>query len=69
MSPTRLEWPLQFLPTRNSCTIPVTTPIATSMRNDLSENRVALRYLGLWVGTQAVSRPAVREAGGKGGRR
>ena len=43
-SPTKREYSLQFMPNWNSCTIPVTTPMAKLIRNSLPKNCVAWRY-------------------------
>ena len=40
-SPTKREYSLQFMPNWNSCTMPVTTPIAKLIRNSLPKNRVS----------------------------
>jgi hypothetical protein len=58
MSPTKREYALQFMPNWNSCTIPVTTPMAKLIRNSLPQNLVARRYRGAPVRTQAVCNPA-----------
>ena len=42
MSPTKREYSDQFMPNWNSCTIPVTTPIAKLMRNNFPQNLVIL---------------------------
>lgn len=50
------------MPNWNSCTMPVTTPIAMLIRKSLPQNLVALRYFSFSVRTQAVCRPAVSAA-------
>src|ERR1700746_225343 len=40
MSPTNREYSLQFMPNWNSCTMPVATPMAKLMRNNLPKNLV-----------------------------
>ena len=42
-SPTNREYSLQFMPNWNSCTMPVTTPIAKLIRNSLPQNLVIRR--------------------------
>ena len=53
-SPTKREYSDQFMPNWNSCTIPVTTPIAKLIRNSFPKNFVSFKYLGLRVRYQAV---------------
>ncbi len=43
------------MPNWNSCTIPVTTPIAKLIRKSFPKNLVSLSQCGLRVRTQAVS--------------
>ncbi|CAM5483068.1 hypothetical protein SALBM311S_07432 [Streptomyces alboniger] len=50
------------MPNWNSCTMPVTTPIAMLIRKSLPQNLVALRYFSFSVRTHAVCSPAVRAA-------
>jgi hypothetical protein len=40
MSPTKREYSDQFMPNWNSCTMPVTTPMAKLMRKSLPQNFV-----------------------------
>ena len=47
------------MPNWNSCTMPVTTPIAKLIRNSLPKNFVRRRYSCFPVRTQAVSMPAM----------
>ena len=47
------------MPNWNSCTMPVTTPMAKLIRKSLPKNLVSRRYSGLLVRTQAVSSPAM----------
>lgn len=42
-SPTNREYSLQFMPNWNSCTMPVTTPIAKLIRKSFPKNLVACR--------------------------
>jgi hypothetical protein len=42
-SPTNVEYSLQFIPNWNSCTMPVTTPMAKLIRNSFPKNFVSLR--------------------------
>ena len=60
ISPTKRLYEDQFIPNWNSCTIPVTTPIAKLIRNSFPKNLVARRYLSLLVRYQAVWNPATR---------
>jgi hypothetical protein len=53
-SPTNREYSDQFMPNWNSCTIPVTTPMAKLMRKIEPKNRVIRRYSALPVRYQAV---------------
>ena len=46
------------MPNWNSCTMPVTTPMAKLIRNSLPQNLVARRYSSLPVRYQAVWKPA-----------
>ena len=43
MFPTSREYAPQFIPNWNSCTIPVTTPIATLITSSMPKNRVSRR--------------------------
>ena len=45
MSPTKREYSDQFMPNWNSCTMPVTTPMAKLIRNNFPKNFVRRRYL------------------------
>jgi hypothetical protein len=54
ISPTNLEYSLQFIPNWNSCTIPVTTPIAKLIRNSFPKNFVIRSQAGFPVRTHAV---------------
>ena len=58
MSPTKREYALQFMPNWNSCTMPVTTPMAKLMRKSFPKNLVSRSHWAFWVRTQAVSYPA-----------
>ncbi len=49
MSPTKREYALQFMPNWNSCTSPVTTPMAKLIRNSLPQNLVIRLYFGSCV--------------------
>ncbi len=59
-SPTKTEYSLQFIPNWNSCTMPVTTPMAKLIRNSFPKNFVSVRYCSLPVQCQAVCRPATK---------
>ena len=50
------------MPNWNSCTSPVTTPIATLMTSSVPKNRVSLRYSSRWLRYHAVCSSAVRNA-------
>ena len=58
MSPTNREYALQFMPNWNSCTSPVTTPMAKLMRNNLPQNFVIRLYFRSPVRKYAVCIPA-----------
>ena len=58
MSPTNRLYSLQFIPNWNSCTMPVTTPIAKLIRKSFPKNLVSCRYLRFPVRTQMVCRIA-----------
>ena len=62
MLPTSREYAPQFIPNWNSCTTPVTTPIATLMTSSVPKNRVSRRYSSRLVRTHAVCSNAVRNA-------
>ena len=53
-SPTKREYDDQFMPNWNSCTMPVTTPIAKLIRKILPKNRVRCSHFRLPVRYQAV---------------
>ena len=50
------------MPNWNSCTRPVTTPIATLMTSSVPKNLVSRRYSGRPLEYQAVCSSAVRKA-------
>ena len=52
----------QFMPNWNSCTMPVTTPMAKLIRNSFPQNLVARRYFGSRERTHLVSRIATTRA-------
>ncbi len=56
MSPTKREYSDQFMPNWNSCTMPVTTPIAKLMRKSLPQNFVRRFQTSCPVTYQAVCR-------------
>ena len=60
--PTSREYAPQFIPNWNSCTIPVTTPIATLMTSSVPKNRVSRRYSSFLLRCHAVCSSAVRKA-------
>ncbi len=53
-SPTKREYSDQFMPNWNSCTMPVTTPMAKLMRKIVPKKRVSFRYSTLSVRYHAV---------------
>src|SRR5665811_1116767 len=55
MSPTNREYVDQFMPNWNSCTIPVTTPMAKLISINFPQNFVMRRYTGFFVRTHEVS--------------
>ena len=61
-SPTKREYSLQFIPNWNSCTIPVATPMAKLIRNNLPKNFVSRYQAALPVATHAVCMMASRGA-------
>ena len=63
MSPTNREYSLQFIPNWNSCTIPVATPMAKLIRNNLPKNLVSRYQATLSVATHAVCMMAIRGPG------
>ena len=48
-SPTNREYADQFMPNSNSCTSPVTTPMAMLISSSVPKKRVSRRYSGLPV--------------------
>ena len=54
-SPTYAEYVDQFMPNWNSCTMPVTTPIATLMTKIRPQNSVIRRHAGSFVRAYTVS--------------
>ncbi len=62
MLPTSREYAPQFMPNSNSCTIPVTTPIATLMTSSVPKNRVSRRYSSRPLRCHDVCSSAVRKA-------
>ena len=52
--PTYREYPAQFMPNWNSCTMPVTTPTAKLSSMIFPKNRVRRIHCGLRVRYQAV---------------
>ena len=62
MLPTSREYAPQFIPNSNSCTMPVTTPIATLMTSSVPKNLVSRRYSSRLVRYHAVCSNAVRKA-------
>src|SRR5664280_2465062 len=61
-SPTNREYSLQFIPNWNSCTIPVTIPIAKLISNNLPKNFVNRSQCSLPVRYQAVCMMATNGA-------
>src|SRR6201987_4876319 len=62
MLPTSREYAPQSMPNWNSCTSPVTTPIATLMTSSVPKNRVSRRYSSFLLRYHAVCSSAVRNA-------
>src|SRR5271166_7147318 len=62
MSPTNREYSLQFMPNWNSWTIPVATPMAKLIRNNLPKNLVSRYHAALPVATHTVCMTASRGA-------
>ncbi len=62
MLPTSREYADQFIPNWNSCTRPVTTPIATLMTSSVPKNLVSRRYSSRSLRYQAVCSKAVKNA-------
>ena len=62
MLPTSREYAPQFIPNSNSCTIPVTTPIATLMTSSVPKNLVNRRYSSRLFRYHAVCSNAVKKA-------
>ena len=60
--PTNREYCDQFIPNSNSCTRPVTTPIATLISSRVPKNRVIFLYSWLSVRYHTVCRIATRNA-------
>src|SRR5262245_14016577 len=60
--PTNREYAPQSMPNWNSCTSPVTTPIATLMTSSVPKNRVSRRYSSRLVRYHAVCSSAVKNA-------
>ena len=60
--PTSREYAPQSIPNWNSCTSPVTTPIATLITSSVPKNRVSRRYSSCLLRYQAVCSSAVRNA-------
>ena len=58
MSPTKRLYSDQFMPNWNSCTMPVTTPMAKLIRNSFPKNLVNRRYCSLPVRCHRVCRIA-----------
>ena len=61
MLPTSREYADQFIPNWNSCTRPVTTPIATLMTSSVPKNLVSRRYSSRLLRYHAVCSSAVRK--------
>ena len=66
-SPTKREYWLQFMPNWNSCTMPVTTPMAKLIRNSFPKNLVRrrsasspLRYQRVWNQATSIESPMVK---------
>jgi hypothetical protein len=66
-SPTNREYSDQFIPNWNSCTIPVTTPIAKLIRKSFPQNFVSrfhtswpVTYQAVWRAATTHARPRVR---------
>src|SRR5215471_6659511 len=62
MFPTSREYAPQSIPNWNSCTSPVTTPIATLITSSVPKNRVSRRYSSCLERYHAVCSSAVRNA-------
>ncbi len=60
-SPTKREYSDQFIPNWNSCTMPVTTPIAKLIRNSFPQNFVRRFHTSSPVKYQAVCSPATTQ--------
>ena len=60
--PTSREYAPQFIPNSNSCTRPVTTPIATLITSNVPKNLVSRRYSSRLLRYHAVCSNAVRKA-------
>ena len=61
-SPTKREYADQFMPNSNSCTMPVTTPMATLISSRVPKKRVSPRCSGLPVRCQTVCMMATSKA-------
>ena len=62
MFPTSREYAPQSIPNWNSCTSPVTTPIATLITSSVPKNRVSRRYSSRLLRYHAVCSSAVKNA-------
>ena len=62
MLPTSREYAPQFIPNWNSCTSPVTTPIAMLITSSVPKNLVSRRYSSRLLRYHAVCSSAVRNA-------
>ncbi len=62
MLPTSREYAPQSIPNWNSCTSPVTTPMATLMTSSVPKNLVSRRYSSRLVRYHVVCSSAVRKA-------
>ncbi len=62
MLPTSREYAPQFIPNWNSCTSPVTTPIATLITSSVPKNLVSRRYSSRLLRYHAVCSSAVKNA-------
>jgi hypothetical protein len=59
MSPTKREYADQFMPNWNSCTMPVTTPIAMLIRKSLAKNFVSRSHSWSLLTSQMVCMIAI----------
>ncbi len=62
ISPTKREYSLQFMPNWNSCTMPVATPMAKLIKNNLPKNLVRRYQAVLPVATHTVCMMAISGA-------